>query len=100
MRGCVFAIQVRISIPRNRIAEPLFAKAELKEVHRILRCPVEFMHAIDSWVLPESVIEQPIISNDSHLLQILESHAEDLLSARRQAPGVRRLVETTSSRRF
>jgi AraC-like DNA-binding protein len=38
-------------------------------------------------------MEQPIVSNDSHLLQILESHAEDLLSERRKAPGLRGLVE-------
>ena len=65
----------------------------LRELHRILRCPVEFMHATDSWVLPESVMELPIVSNDSHLLKILESHADDLLSERRTAAGLRGLVE-------
>jgi AraC-like DNA-binding protein len=65
----------------------------LREIHRILRCPVEFVHAADSWVLPESVMELPIMSNDSHLLQILESHADDLLSERRTAAGLRGLVE-------
>jgi Arabinose-binding domain of AraC transcription regulator, N-term len=45
----------------------------LREVHRILRCPVEFGCAADSWVLPESVMELPIVSKDSYLLQILET---------------------------
>jgi AraC-like DNA-binding protein len=38
-------------------------------------------------------MELPIISGDSHLLQILETHADDLLSQRRAAAGLRGLVE-------
>jgi hypothetical protein len=37
----------------------------LREVHRILRCPVEFAQAADSWVLPQRVMELPILSEDS-----------------------------------
>ena len=70
--------------PRNRA---------LREIHRILRCPVEFAQTTDSWVLPQSVIELPIASRDSHLLHILEAHADDLLSERRTATGLRGLVE-------
>ena len=65
----------------------------LREIHRILRCPVEFAQTADSWVLPQSVMELPIISGDSHLLHILEAHADDLLSERRAATGLRGLVE-------
>jgi AraC-like DNA-binding protein len=65
----------------------------LREIHRILRCPVEFAQTTDSWVLPQSVMELPIASGDSHLLHILEAHADDLLSERRTATGLRGLVE-------
>ena len=65
----------------------------LREIHRILRCPVEFLQPTDSWVLPQQVMELPIISEDHHLLQILETHADVLLSERRTTTGVRDLVE-------
>jgi AraC-like DNA-binding protein len=77
----------------SRITFAHARKSELKEVHRILRCPVEFMQATDSWVVPESVMALPIVSNDSHLLRILEAHADDLLAERRKAAGLRGLVE-------
>ena len=67
--------------------------SESREVHRILRCPVEFLQPLDSWVLPQHVMELPIISEDHHLLQILEVHADVLLAARRTTAGVRDLVE-------
>jgi hypothetical protein len=89
----IFARETNRDFTPSRVTFAHVWNSELKEVHRILRCPVEFMHATDSWVLPESVMEQPIVSNDSHLLQILESHAEDLLSERRKAPELRGLVE-------
>ena len=65
----------------------------LREVHRILRCPVEFMQAVDSWVLPQRILELPVISEDSRLLQILEAHAGDMLSEKRAPAGLRSLVE-------
>jgi AraC-like DNA-binding protein len=65
----------------------------LREIHRILRCPVEFAQTTDSWVLPQSVMGLPITSRDSHLLHILEAHADDLLSERRTATGLRGVVE-------
>jgi AraC-like DNA-binding protein len=77
----------------SRITFAHARKSELKEIHRILRCPVEFMQATDSWVVPESVMALPIVSNDSHLLRILEAHADDLLAERRKAAGLRGLVE-------
>jgi AraC-like DNA-binding protein len=67
--------------------------SDLREIHCLLRCPVEFAHATDSWVLPQSVMELPIVSEDRHLLQILEAHADDLLSERRTASGLQGLVE-------
>ena len=42
--------------------------AGLREVHRLLRCPVDFRQAVDSWVLPQRVMDLPIVSEDSHLL--------------------------------
>src|SRR5262249_59870757 len=65
----------------------------LREIHRILRCPVEFVQAVDSWVLPQRIMELPIVSEDSRLLQILETHAGDILSERRIPAGLRSLVE-------
>jgi hypothetical protein len=47
----------------------------LKEVHHILRCPVEFAHATDCWVLPQSVMASPILSVDSRLLGMPVSSA-------------------------
>jgi AraC-like DNA-binding protein len=67
--------------------------SDLREIHRLLRCPVEFAHATDSWVFPQSVMALPIISQDSRLLQILEAHADDLLSERRTVAGLQGLVE-------
>ncbi|HEY4472999.1 MAG TPA: AraC family transcriptional regulator ligand-binding domain-containing protein [Stellaceae bacterium] len=65
----------------------------LREIHRILRCPVEFVQTVDSWVLPQRIMELPIVSEDSQLLQILEAHAGDILSERRVPAGLRSLVE-------
>ena len=56
----------------------------LKEVHQLLRCPVEFLQPANSWVLPQSVMELPIVSQDSHLLHILRTHADDLLAQRQR----------------
>ena len=67
--------------------------SDLREIHRLLRCPVEFAHATGSWVFPQSVMELPIISQDSCLLQILEAHAGDLLSERHTLVGLRGMVE-------
>src|SRR3954462_4365720 len=64
----------------NRDFVPLrmtFAHARnsgLKEAHCVLRCPVEFAQPTDSWVLPQSVMKLPILSEDSRLLGILEAH--------------------------
>jgi AraC-like DNA-binding protein len=68
--------------------------SDLREVHRLLRCPVEFAHVTDSWVLPQSVMELPIRSEDSHLLQILTAHADDLLAERGTAAGLQSMVES------
>jgi AraC-like DNA-binding protein len=65
----------------------------LKEVHRILRCPVEFMQPMEAWEFPQSVMELPIVSEDSRLLSILEAHADELLSERHSTAGLRGLVE-------
>jgi AraC-like DNA-binding protein len=65
----------------------------LREIHRILRCPVEFAQTTDTWVFSQRVMELPITSGDSHLLQILEAHADDLLLERRTTTGLRGVVE-------
>ena len=67
--------------------------SELRDIHRILRCPIEFMQVTDSWVLPRRVMELPIVSEDARLLHILEAHADALLSERRNAGGLQELVE-------
>ena len=83
----------------NRDFSPLrikFAHArasELKEVHRMLRCPVEFAQPVDGWVLPQRVMELPVISEDTRLLQILKAHGDNLLAGRRTATSMRGLVE-------
>ena len=51
-----------------------------REVHRLLRCPVEFAQTVDSWVLPQRVMDLPIVSADSYLLRILTVHADELLT--------------------
>jgi hypothetical protein len=67
--------------------------ADLREVHRFLRCPVEFAQGVNSWVLPQRVMDLPIVSEDSHLLRILTAHAEDLLAERHSATGLQSRVE-------
>ena len=65
----------------------------LREIHRFLRCPVEFAHPTESWVLPQSVMELPIVSRDTQLHQILTAHADDLLTERGLAVGLQSMVE-------
>jgi len=66
--------------------------ADLREVHRLLRCPVEFAHAVDSWVLPQRAMDLPIVSGDSQLLRILTAHADDLLAERHSVTGLQGMV--------
>jgi AraC-like DNA-binding protein len=66
--------------------------SDLKEIHRFLRCPVKFVQAVDSWVLPQRVMDLPIVSEDSQLLQILTAHADDLLAERHSASGLQSMV--------
>lgn len=66
----------------------------LEEFHRFFGCPVHFAQSADSCVLPQPVIELPIISADPYLLHILEAHAGDLLAHRTAAPGLRGHVES------
>src|SRR6516225_2178251 len=56
--------------------------SDLREVHRLLRCPVDFAQALDTWVLPQRVMDLPIVSGDRYLLQILTARADDLLAER------------------
>jgi AraC-like DNA-binding protein len=66
--------------------------ADLREVHRLLRCPVDFRQAVDSWVLPQRVMDLPIVSGDSQLLKILTAHADDLLAERQSITGLQSMV--------
>jgi AraC-like DNA-binding protein len=66
--------------------------ADLREVHRLLRCPVDFAQAVDSWVLPQRIMDLPIVSGDSQLLKILTAHADDLLAERHSAAGLQSVV--------
>ena len=67
--------------------------ADLREVHRLLRCPVDFAQGVDSWVLPQRVMDLPIVSGDSQLLKILTAHADDQLAERRSVSGLQSIVE-------
>jgi len=66
--------------------------ADLREVHRLLRCPVDFAQGVDSWVLPQRVMDLPIVSGDSQLLKILTAHADDLLAERHSVTGLQSMV--------
>jgi AraC-like DNA-binding protein len=66
--------------------------AGLREVHRLLRCSVEFAQTVDSWVLPERIMDLPVASGDSHLLRILTVHADELLAQRRSVTGLQSMV--------
>ena len=66
--------------------------ADLREVHRLLRCPVDFAQSVDSWVLPHRVMDLPIVSGDSQLLKILTAHADDLLAERHSVTGLQSMV--------
>jgi AraC-like DNA-binding protein len=62
------------------------------EVQRLLRCPVDFGQAADSWVLPQRVMHLPIVFGDSYLLRILTAHAEDLLAERHSVTRLQSMV--------
>jgi hypothetical protein len=61
---------------------------DLREVHRLLRCPVDFTQGVDSWALPQRVMDLPIVSGDSRLLKILTVHADDLPAERHSVTSV------------
>jgi AraC-like DNA-binding protein len=63
-----------------------------REVHRLLRCPVEFAQAVDSWVLPQRIMDLPMVSGDSYLLRILTVHADELLTERHSVTGLQSMV--------
>jgi AraC-like DNA-binding protein len=69
-------------------------KADLREVHRLLRCPVDFAQTVDSWVLPQRVMDLPIVYGDNRLLRILTAYADDLLAERDSATRMQSMVET------
>jgi AraC-like DNA-binding protein len=66
--------------------------ADLREVHRLLRCPVVFAQGIDSLALPQRVMDLPIVSGDTQLLKILTAHADDLLAERHSVTGPQSMV--------
>jgi AraC-like DNA-binding protein len=66
--------------------------ADLREVHRLLRCPVDFAQGVDSWILPQRVMDLPIVSEDGQLLKILTAHADDLLAERHSVTGLQSMV--------
>jgi AraC-like DNA-binding protein len=85
--------EMNLDITPLRVTFTHGRNAGLREVHRLLRCPVYFAQIVDSWVLPQPVMDLPISSGDSYLLQILTAHADDLLSQRRSVSGLQRIVE-------
>jgi AraC-like DNA-binding protein len=67
--------------------------SNLREIHRVFRCPVEFMHPEDNWVFSPSVAAFPIVSDDARLLHVLQTHADHLLAERQKVAGLRSMVE-------
>src|SRR5215471_14021297 len=63
-----------------------------REVHRLLRCPVEFARTVDNWVLPRRIMDLPIVSGDRYLLRILKVHADELLTERHSLTGLQSMV--------
>ena len=63
-----------------------------REVHRLLRCPVEFAQTVDSWVLSQRIMDLPIVSGDSYLLRILTVHADEMLTERHSVTGLQSMV--------
>ena len=57
-----------------------------------MRCPVDFAQGVDSWVLPQRVMDLPIVSGDSQLAKILTAHADDLLAERHSVTGLQSMV--------
>ena len=51
-------LRITFTHPRN---------SDLGEVHRLLQCPVDFARAVDTWVLPQHVMDLPIVSADSQI---------------------------------
>ena len=66
--------------------------ADLREVHRLLRCPVDFAQTVDGWVLPQRVMDLSLVSGDSYLLQILTARADDLLAERHSVSELQSMV--------
>lgn len=66
--------------------------SDLREVHHLLQCPVDFAQTVDSCVLPQRVMDLRIVSGDHHLLQILTAYADDLLATRRSVSGLQSMV--------
>jgi AraC-like DNA-binding protein len=66
--------------------------AGLREIHRLLSCPVDFAQTADTVVLPQRIMDLPIVSEDSNLLQILTVHAGDLLAERQSVSGLQSTV--------
>jgi len=65
-----------------------------------LRCPVDFGARVDSWVLPQRVMDLPIVSGASQLLTILTAHADDLLAERHSVTvGSKPTCQPASQRR-
>jgi hypothetical protein len=77
--------QLRITFTHTR-------NADQREVCRLLRCPVEFGAAIDSWVLPERAMDLPMVFGDRYLLGILTAYAEDLLAERHSVTALQSKV--------
>ena len=80
----IIPIGVRFAHARN---------SDLREIHRIFRCPVEFTHPEDNWVFSRSVADLPIVSDDAHLLHLLQTHADHLLAERQRVAGLHSMVE-------
>ena len=66
--------------------------SDLRKAHHLLQCPIDFAQAVDSSVLPQRVMDLPIISADSYLVPILRAHAGHLVAERHSINGLQNIV--------
>lgn len=65
----------------------------LDETAQLFGCKIAFAQTEQSVSFPHSAINIAIVSSDARLLEILIAHGDQLLAARRNAAGLRNVVE-------
>jgi AraC-like DNA-binding protein len=65
----------------------------LAEAAQLFGCSVAYADTEESVIFPRSAMQIAIVSRDAHLLEILIAHGDHLLAERRNAMGLRNVVE-------